>query len=245
MARQSFIATLRRLRGNSRGCVYSEPLWGIPFNLYAPYVSVYMLSLGLNDSDIGLITSIGLAFQVIWTLLSGSIADKLGRKRTTLIFDLIAWSIPTLIWAVAQNFTYLLVATIINSVWRVTHNSWTLLLVEDTDPDLLVDIYAWIHVAGLVAAFITPFTGLLVDKFGLTPTMRGLYLLAFIMMTAKFLTMNSLVTETQRGKERQVETRDQSIFAVLAESPAIIRKILHSPATLYVGTLMILQNVSW
>jgi len=245
LSHHSLFVTLRRLRGNVRGCVYAEPLWGIPFNLYAPYVSVYMLAFGLTDGDIGLITSVGLACQVVWTLLSGAIADKLGRKRTTLIFDIIAWSIPTLIWAVAQNFTYFLVAAVVNSVWRVTQNSWTLLLVEDTDPDLLVDVYAWVHIAGLLAAFVTPLAGFLVGEFGLVPTMRGLYLLAFVMMTTKFLVMNAMVTETSRGKTRREETRDQSLFAVLRGFPAVLRQIWRAPTTLYVGALMIALNIVW
>ena len=103
-----FIKTLRNMRGNVRACVYTEPLWGIPFNLYAPYVSVYMLALGLTDSQIGLVTTIGMVCSVFWTLLSGAITDKLGRKRTTLIFDIISWSVPCLIWAVAQDFCLLL-----------------------------------------------------------------------------------------------------------------------------------------
>ena len=79
MKHHPLVKTLVGLRGNVRGCVYTEPLWGIPFNLYAPYVSVYMLTLGLSDSRIGLVTTIGLAFQVVWTMLSGAITDKLGR----------------------------------------------------------------------------------------------------------------------------------------------------------------------
>ncbi len=106
MADHSLIYTLKHLKGNARGCVITEPLWGIPFNLYSPFVSVYMLALGLNDASIGLLVSIGTAFQVFWTLLGGALTDKLGRKRTTFISDLVAWSILALIWAVAQNFTY-------------------------------------------------------------------------------------------------------------------------------------------
>ena len=30
------------LRGNQLACLYTEPLWGIPYNLYVPFVSVYM-----------------------------------------------------------------------------------------------------------------------------------------------------------------------------------------------------------
>jgi DHA1 family tetracycline resistance protein-like MFS transporter len=129
--------TLKNLRGNARACVYTEPLWGIPYNLYAPYASIYMLAFGLSDSQIGLITSIGLAVQIFWTILSRALTDKFGRKRTTLIFDILSWSVPCVIWALSQNFTYFLVAAIVNSAWRVPQNSWQCLLVEDTDPHLL------------------------------------------------------------------------------------------------------------
>ncbi|MBN1993109.1 MAG: MFS transporter [Anaerolineae bacterium] len=239
----SLIVTLKNLRGNVRGCVYTEPLWGIPYNLYAPYASVYMLAFGLADSQIGLIASIGLFCQIFWAMMGGPITDKLGRKRTTLVFDLIGWSVPCLIWAVAQNFTYFLVAAIINSVWRITSNSWQCLMVEDTDPRLLVDVYSWVYIAGLMAAFVSPFTGLLIEQFSLIPTMRGLYLLAFVMMTAKFVIMNALVTETQQGQARMQATRGRPVFAVLREYPAVIKQIWRAPATLFTAGLMIILGI--
>jgi len=237
------LLTLRHLRGNARGCVLTEPLWGIPFNLYAPYASIYMLAFGMNDAQIGLIASVGMLFQVFWTLLSGAITDKLGRKRTTLIFDIISWSVPTLIWAVAQNYTYFLVAAIVNAVWRVTQNSWNCLLVEDTEPHLLVDIYSWIYIAGLLSAFVAPATGLFVGRFGLVPTVRALYLLAFVMMTAKFITLNALATETQQGRVRMQETHKLPLFSILQGSGSVLRIIRHSPATLYTAGLMILLSI--
>jgi len=243
VADHSLIYTLKHLKGNARGCVITEPLWGIPFNLYSPFVSVYMLALGLNDASIGLLVSVGTAFQVFWTLLGGALTDKLGRKRTTFIFDLVAWSIPALIWAVAQNFTYFLIAAIINAVWRVTQNSWACLLVEDTDQDQLVDIYSWIYIAGLLAAFVSPLTSPLISKFGLVATMRGLYVLAFVMMTAKFIWLNMIVTETKQGMRRMAETAHQGLFDLVRESPAVFRQILRSPATLYTGALMLIINV--
>ena len=42
----AMIRTLLGLRGNPRACVYTEPLWGIPYNLFIPYASLYMLALG-------------------------------------------------------------------------------------------------------------------------------------------------------------------------------------------------------
>src|SRR3954468_14377521 len=90
----SLITTLNNLTGNPRGCVYTEPLWGVPFNLFAPYVSIYMIALGLPDTQIGLILSISWGFQIILALVSGVITDKLGRRLTTLIFDIVAWTFP-------------------------------------------------------------------------------------------------------------------------------------------------------
>ncbi len=75
--------------------------------------------------------------------------------------------------------------------------------------------------------------------------MRVLYVLAFVMMTTKFVTMNALVKETERGKARQRETQDQSVFAVLRESPAILRQLLRAPETLYAGALLLLLGIGW
>ena len=243
MRNHPFITTLLSLRGNARGCVYSEPLWGIPYNLYAPYVSIYMLALGMTDSQIGLITSIGLVGEIFWTLLSGAITDKLGRKRTTLIFDILSWSVPCLIWAFAQSMTYFVVAALIHSAWRIVHTSWQCLLVEDTDPRLLVDIWSLINTGGLLVAFVAPLTGVLIERYTLVSTVRGLYLLAFVMMTAKFLVTNAMVTETQRGLTRQRETRNQPLFAVLGESTDVLRRTLRRPAILAVAGLIMVTGV--
>lgn len=244
MFNHPLIHTLRNLRGNVRACVYTEPLWGIPFNLYSPYTSIYMLALGLTDAQIGLLASIGLIFQVFWTVMSGAITDKLGRKRTTLIFDIISWSIPCLIWAVAQNFTYFLVAAIINAVWRVTANSWQCLLVEDADPKQLVDVFSWVYIAGLLAAFVSPLTGVLIAKFSLIPTIRGLYLLSLLLMTTKFIVLNALATETRTGRTRMAETRGKPLFDVLRGYPAVFKKVLRTPVTLLLFGLMVVFGIS-
>ena len=238
------ITALKSLRGNPRGCVYTEPLWGIPYNLYAPYISVYMVALGLADKQIGLIVSIGWGFQVVLALLSGVITDKLGRRRTTLIFDLLSWTIPSLISAIAQNFWYFLIAGIINSVWRVSHNAWSCLLVEDADPDQLVDMFTWIYIANIIVGFVAPLAGVLIGKFSLVPTMRGLYFFAALMFTIKAVTTYQLTDETRQGKIRLQETRGQSIWTALNEYRGILRELLNTPRTLYTAGIMLVISIS-
>jgi len=240
----SLITTLKSLRGNPRGCVYTEPLWGIPYNLYAPYISIYMLALGLSDKQIGLIVSISWGFQVILALLSGIITDKLGRRRTTLIFDIVSWTVPALISAAAQNFWYFLIAGIINSVWRVTHNSWSCLLVEDAEPDQLVDIFTWIYIANLLVGFVAPLAGLLIGAFSLIPTMRGLYIFAAVMFAVKAIVTYQLTEETRQGKVRLQETRGQSVWSALNEYRSIFRDLLNTPQTLYTAGIMLVLSIS-
>jgi MFS family permease len=238
------ITTLKNLTGNPRGCVYTEPLWGIPFNLYAPYISIYMVALGLSDKQIGLIVSLSWSFQIVLALLSGVITDKLGRRRTTLIFDILAWSVPALISAIAQNFWYFLAAGIINSVWQITHNSWTCLLVEDADQSQLLDIYTWIYIANQLVGFLAPLAGLLIGVFTLVPTVRGLYIFAAIMFTLKAVVTYRMTQETGQGKVRMHETRHQSLMSVLREYRGVLQDLLRTPQTLYSAGIMLIISIS-
>ncbi|MBK8617931.1 MAG: MFS transporter [Anaerolineales bacterium] len=244
MKNHSLITTLKNLTGNPRGCVYPEPLWGIPFNLYAPYASIYMVAIGLTDKQIGLIVSVSWGFQVLLALLSGVVTDKLGRRLTTLIFDILSWTIPSLISAVAQNFWYFLAAGIINSVWRITHNSWSCLLVEDAEEDQLVDIYTWIYIANQIVGFVAPLAGILIGIFSLVPTVRGLYFFAAFMFTLKAVVTYQMTQETKQGIIRLHETRHQSVFSVLGEYKGVFQNLLKSPATLYTAGIMLVISIS-
>lgn len=242
--RHPLLRTLLDLRGNPRACVYTEPLWGIPFNLYAPYVSIYMLALGLSDVQIGLIASIGMAFQIVFAFLGGAITDKLGRRNATFIFDLISWCIPALVWALAQNFTHFLIAAIINSVWRVPATSWHCLLVEDAEQDQLIDIYAWIHISGLLAVFFAPLAGLLIARYQTVPTVRGLYLFTFFMMAVKIILLYIFSTETRQGEIRLNETKGQSIFVILKQYGGVVKQLINTPITVMMMFLILIRSIT-
>jgi MFS family permease len=204
-----------------------------------------MLALGLTEAQVGLIVSIGLVLQIGSSLLGGIVTDKLGRRKTTFFFDMLSWSVPTLIWAVAQNFTYFLVAAVINSLWRMTQTSWTCLLVEDADPALLVDIYSWIYISGLLAAFFAPIAGVLIATFSLVPTMRALFFLAFLMMTVKFVVLYRYSTETQRGLIRMKESVNQNLGILFGEYRHVLGQLLRAPQTLYtIGIMLVISTCS-
>ena len=244
MKRHSLITALVDLRGNPRGCVYTEPLWGVPFNLYAPYVSIYMLALGLSDQQIGLILSLSWGFQIMFALFSGVITDKMGRRLTTLVFDILAWTVPSLLSALANSFWVFLAAGLINSMWRITLNSWSCLLVEDAEPEQLVDMYTWIYISNQIVGFVAPLAGVMIAFFSLVPTMRALYLFAAIMFTLKAVLTYIYTDETRHGKVRLEETRGQSVLTLLGEYRGVLRSILRAPQTLLTGGIMLVISIA-
>jgi MFS family permease len=203
-----------------------------------------MVALGVSDTQIGLIISISWGFQIILALLSGVITDKMGRRRTTLVFDILGWSIPALILALAQDFWFFLVAGIINSLWRITHNSWTCLMVEDADPRQLVPIYTWVYIANLLVGFVAPLGSVFISTFSLVPTVRGLYIFAVVLFTLKAILTYRMTQETKQGQVRMRETRHQSVFGVLGEYKGVVRTLLRTPQTLYTAGIMLVISIT-
>lgn len=248
--RRSFIRshplleTLIGLRGNERACVYTEPLWGIPYNLYSPFLTVYMYALGINDRQIGMMLSIGMIFQVFAALMGGVLTDKLGRRRATVIFDTLSWSVPALIWMLSQNFWWFLAATVLNSMWQITNNSWTCLMVEDCDQSKLVHMFTWCTISGLLAVFFAPAAGIMVARLTIIPAMRIIFGLTFIMMTAKFYILFFKSHETSRGVIRMRETKGVPISKLLAEYKTIAISVTKTPRTLLIIGVMVILNIT-
>lgn len=244
LTKHPLVATLVSLRGNERACVYTEPLWGIPYNLYSPFLTVYMYALGVNDRQIGLMLSIGMIFQVFAALMGGVMTDKLGRRRATVIFDTLSWSIPALLWMFSQNFWWFLAAAILNSMWQITNNSWTCLMVEDCDQNKLVHMFTWCTISGLLAVFFAPAAGILVDRLTIIPAMRIIFGLTFVMMTTKFYILFFKSHETSRGVIRMRETRGIPIRKLLVEYIDIARQVAKTPRTLLIIGIMVILNIT-
>ncbi|MGC3993486.1 MAG: MFS transporter [Propionicimonas sp.] len=231
--RNPLLRTLVDLRGNGRACVYTEPMWGLSMALVLPYASVFMLALGVHDEQIGLLATISILSQMVFGLLSGVITDKLGRRLTTALFDIVAWAIPCLIWAFAQNFWWFLVASVVNGAWQVTQNSWDCLLVEDVERSEIPKVYSLVKVAAEFSALFAPIAAVLVSRLGLEPAVRILYLNAFVIMAIKIWLLYKLSTETDTGRIRREQTRGVSIWSSLRGYRPVLGLILRSKGTLF------------
>ncbi|MCL2424950.1 MAG: MFS transporter [Oscillospiraceae bacterium] len=222
------INTFITVKGNPRIALYTEPLWTIPFNLYTPFVAVYMAALLLTDIQIGIVASVFLFVQTIAALFSGAITDKLGRRKTTFIFDVLSWTIPCLLWAFSQNFWWFVVGASFNGLMQVTTNSWTCLLVEDAKKDSLVRIFSLLHLISQTSVIFAPLAALLVNQLSIIPALRILYFFSFVSMTIKFIILYKYGGETEVGKVRMKETKGMSIWKIMGGYGKIFIKIFTS-----------------
>lgn len=220
------ITLLRNNKGNPRTLILMEPFWGIPFNLIAPFITLYMYLQGITDTHIGIILSITMVFQVFFSFFGGIITDKFGRKMSTVVADFLGWTLACLVWAISSNFWLFLIAALFNSFELINHTAWPCLLVEDADEKDMVGIFTWINIGGLVAVFFAPLTGIFIQNFSLIPVIRVLYVTFAITMLLKSILTYRYCSETKQGQIRMDETKSLSVKEMLAEYRLLIPKIL-------------------
>lgn len=236
--------TLFSLKGNPKACTFTEPLWGIAFALYSPYLSVYMFQLGVTDFEIGIITTFGFVMQVFSALFGGLITDRIGRRLTTIIFDILSWTVPLLLFIFAQNFYFFLIGSFFNALYQVTNNSWTCLLVEDAEKDQLVNIFTWIQIAGLLSVFFAPIAVFVVGSFGVVTGVRIILAFAILSMTSKFLLLYRFTTETALGERKKKQMAGVSFGEQLKQYKGVLSRMAGSEPIRLIFLLMVLNQVA-
>jgi hypothetical protein len=93
------------------------------------------------------------------------------------------------------------------------------------------------------SAFFAPLGGWFVDRYGLIPAVRGIYIFGFLMLSAKFIVLYVYSHETVRGVQRMEETRHRSIVSLLREYRSVFGQLLHSRPILAALSLMVITNI--
>ena len=244
LLKHPLIRTLVELRGNTRAAVYTEPMWGLSMQLCLPYASVFMLSFGMSDREVGLIASIYMFSQTIFAFLSGAIIDKYGRRFSTMLFDFLAWSVPCLIWASSQGFWFFAIAALFNGMQKIPTVSWDCLLVEDAPKDKITHIYSWVIIAANMSALFAPIASILVSRLTLVPAIRILYINAFVVMTLKIFLLYYFSTETGVGKIRMAAVKGMTWGQMLAGYKGAVQRILQSPGAFFAIVVSVLVEIA-
>lgn len=201
MSRGLQLRSLADLPRNARNSILLEPLWavfGTPLLYYAP---LYLRGAGLSSTEIGLLGSLTLAVSFVCQAFAAPITNRLGRKRTTLIGDLVSWTVPMFVWSVAGSFAAFAVAAVLNATGRVVSVSWNLLVIEDVEAPQRPRVFGILNLIVTFCGLLTPLVGLLISRYGVVPTLRVFYALGGVGMTVMFLWRNAITDETRSGQE--------------------------------------------
>jgi DHA1 family tetracycline resistance protein-like MFS transporter len=236
----------KRLRRNKTAfaMLMYEPMWGIPYNLFSPYLSLYMVALGCTSAQIGIISALGMVLQMAFSLLAAPITDRMGRKRATLVFDTASWSAAVVIWIFANDFWVFVAAAVVQAINRVVHVSWNCLMIEDTEKDLLVPLFSWFTIAGLLAALFSPIAVELVKAYTIVPAMRWMMGVAFVLMTLMFILRNAATHETSVGRVRMEQSKSEPFFRQLKAMFLVVADIRRSRKTMFFFILTAIYNAA-
>lgn len=197
----NIIHSFKTLTGNTRISVIFEPLWGIPYTLYTFYLSLYMKEQGVTDTQLGYLISIGFITGIVFSAFGGFFTDRLGRKKTTIIFDLISWPGSLLLYLLSGNFWMFALAQVVNSLSKIVMVSWNLLTVEDAGPLEQIAAYNLINAINISVGIFTPLAGILIGKLGIVNGEKILLGFAILSMTTMILSRNYYYRETKVGRE--------------------------------------------
>lgn len=196
----NIFSSFKILKGNTRVSVMCEPLWGIPFVLFNFYLSLYMKELGVTDKQLGYLISLGYVAGTFFSLISGAVTDRLGRKKTTFIFDFISWPVAVIIYFISNNFAMFALATFANSFNRIVGVSWNLMVIEDADNEQRVAAFNLLNIINIASGVIIPLAGILVSVYGVVVSERIFLIYAALSMLIMIILRNHFYKETSVGK---------------------------------------------
>jgi len=135
------------------------------------------------------------------------IVDRLGRKVTTLVFDLLSSAVPPLLFLFVGSYTLALVAMVFANLNRIMGVAYYLVMIEDSSDPVKITAMNLFNLILVVAGFIVAPAGILIGKLGLVRAQRLYLLLASLSMTGLAVTRHYFLRETAPGLAAMVRCR--------------------------------------
>ena len=223
---RNVVNAMKSIDRNARVMVLIEPLFSIPNTMYAGYLSLYMIAIGLSKAQVGIVSSLGMTASFICASMSAYAADKLGRRRTILVFDTLSWVVAQFIWIVAGNMLGFIIASVINATVQFVGNSFSCLMLEDNEPAKRVHVYNFLQIAGIVAGFFTPIGTALISRFTLVPAVRIMLTAGMILISVQITVRHVLTRETAIGIQKQREMKDVRIWQVFKAYLPVFKRVI-------------------
>ena len=168
--KRSITERLSFLRGNLGVMLLSAGVWNLAGQMTMPFYSLYVLGLGGDYVDIGIISAINAIVRVIPTFLGGYLADTVGRKRIVYSMTFLL-AFNELINAFAPSYQLLFLSAALGAlIGGIRDPAFNSILADSTTPSVRAISYAlWNIVPPLFGLFSPYAVGVLMDTFLVRP----------------------------------------------------------------------------
>lgn len=239
------VKNYKLLQGNCKITVQFELIFSVANTLCTFYLSLYMKARGLSTEDIGILVAIGYVAGMVCALFAGEIVNRLGRKRSVFIFEMLAWALSSLIYVFADRFWLFALAKIIGGLQQISVVAWNFMVLEDAKNDERLAAFNLLNVMHTATGIITPIGGVLVACFGLVRAEQGFFLFAAIAFIVEMVLRNACYTETKTGQMLLEQNQKGGSFFSLHKSFEGLAVIAKTPLVLASVAVIVLYNMTF
>jgi len=157
--------------------VYGGLLWVIPIAIASQFESLYMVRLGLTETELGMIKAVMNLVGLAGFFVGGYVADFWGRKRAIVLFDSISWGGYCLSLAFASGKGWCLAALFFTALVSASVPAYLGLLSEGITNRKRTVVFTVLQIANQTpyALFLPLLGGLWVAHSGFLPANHGMY----------------------------------------------------------------------
>lgn len=200
-----------KLEKNASVCMKAFPFWIVPYTFYMYYLSLFLIEKGLSNAQITTLMTITNVSSLVFSFMASPIVDRLGRKNTTTIFDIISSSVPALIYFLSQNFVWAIIAMVLSGMNRIMSTAYYLIMIEDTSDDNSMNSMNMFNIITVVSGLLTPLAGMVIERMGLIEGEKLFLIASFVLMTAQAIIRHIFISETPTGKAVMAKKADNNV----------------------------------
>jgi DHA1 family tetracycline resistance protein-like MFS transporter len=134
--------------------IYAGLLWGIPGAMVNSFRSLYLVSLGLSNSEVGFYSFIFIPLGLTGLWVSGYLTDTWGRKKTLFLFDALSWGGYCLCLTFASNKWWAVTALFFFAFNLGSGPPYQCLLIEGVPETRRAKVYAVLQISNLAPALL-------------------------------------------------------------------------------------------
>jgi len=226
------------IRGNVLVLTVCSVLWRISVDVVSPYLALYIIVLGGSYETIGLVMAVGNLAGMLLYPLGGYIADYQGRIKV-MAYMTYVYSLTFLIFVFTESWVWVAIGMFAQSLVTFYTPAMQALMADSLPPGRrglgFAATFAIPSAFGIASPLIG---GWLIDIYGITPAIKGLYFLGFLIAIVVATLRLKFLRETIHRAE-VMSIRLGSIPGLLLKSYRdVVRMIREAPRRLLVLSLL-------